>query len=330
MHFEAASAMARHTTTTRSEMNAEANLADLCMTQDLPGAEAHCAAALALARRRGARDAEMFTAGNLMYVLTISGRHDEAIRLGTELLQVAGEQLRAARQIHARLAVLEALVGHVESAADHLAACRFWQESDDVQDRVGYSAVEAAVALAQKDYQAALDAAARTVDEALGGGVQVAHESVRLAFPNAIDAALAIPDLERGERLVELVAGRPPGELPPYLTAQVARCRSLIAAARGNDEVVQEGLTASEASFRELGYPYWVARAQLERAEWLTGQDRRDESATLASQAATTFERVDATPMLVRARALLEAEAEKGLDADSEFALVQNLPSPSD
>jgi hypothetical protein len=34
--------------------------------------------------------------------------------------------------------------------------------------------------------------------------------------------------------------------------------------------------------------------------------------------------------MLVRARALLEAEAEKGLDADSEFALVQNLPSPSD
>jgi len=329
MHYEAAAATAARTATTRSEMNAEANLADLCMTQDLPGAEAHCAAALALARRRGARDAEMFTAGNLLYVLTISGRLDEAFRLGTELLQVAGEQLRAARQIHARLAVLEGLVGHVGTAAEHLAACRFWQESDDVQDRVGYSAVEAAVALAQNDYQAALDAASRTVDEALGGGVQVAHESVRLAFPDAIDAALAIPDLERGERLVELVAGRPPGELPPYLTAQVARCRALIAAARGDDEGVEDGLRASETTFRELGYPYWVARAQLERAEWLTGQGRPDESARLASQAAATFEMVDTTPMLVRARALLETHSAKGPGGDSELALVQNRPSPS-
>ena len=61
--------------------------------------------ALALARRRGARDNEVFTAGNLMYVLTIGGRFEEAFRLGTEMLQTAGEQLRAAAHIHARLAV---------------------------------------------------------------------------------------------------------------------------------------------------------------------------------------------------------------------------------
>jgi class 3 adenylate cyclase/tetratricopeptide (TPR) repeat protein len=305
MHFEGAAAVARRGAVTRSEMNAEANLADLCMTQDLPGAEAHCEAALALARRRGARDNEVFTAGNLMYVLTITGRFDEAFRLGTELLPVAGEQLRSSRQLHARLAVLEALFGRVESAQEHLAACQVWNETDDIQDRASHSAVRAAVALARNNYQEALEAASRTVDEALGGSVQLAHEAVRQAFPDALDAALAIPELERADRLVELVAARPPGELPPYLTAQVARYRALVAAARGDGGGVEEGLKAAEATFRELGYPYWEARARLDRAEWLARQGRMDESAMLAGQAAACFEMAGTAPMLDRARAVI-------------------------
>ena len=42
LHYEGSAAGARRHGDTRTEMRAEGNLADLCMTQDLPGAEAHC------------------------------------------------------------------------------------------------------------------------------------------------------------------------------------------------------------------------------------------------------------------------------------------------
>jgi hypothetical protein len=65
---------------------------------------------------------------------------------------------------------------------------------------------------------------------------------------------------------------------------------------------------AAETAFRSLGYPIWVARAQLDRAEWLARQDRLDESARLAAEAAASFENVGAVPMLARARDLFEAQ----------------------
>ena len=68
---------------------------------------------------------------------------------------------------------------------------------------------------------------------------------------------------------------------------------------------MEESLAAAEATFRELGYPYWTARAELDRAEWLSRQRRPDESAELAGEAAGTFEAVGAASMLARARALL-------------------------
>ncbi len=306
LHYEGAAAAARRHGDTRTEMLAETNLADLCMTHDLPGAEAHCEAALTLARRWGARDLEAFTGGNLMYVLTMTGRFDDAFRLGTELLQAGGDELSMARNLEGRLAVLEALAGRVESAEEHLASS-LSEASDDMQARAMTLATNAAVALSRHAHQAALDEASRAVHEALGGGVHVAHEAVRQAFPDALDAALAIPDLDRAERLVELLAARPLGVVPPYLGAQVTRYRALIAAAKGNDEDVEEGLEASETTFRELGYPYWGARARLDRAEWLARQERLDESAGLAAGAAATFETIGAVPMLARARAVLES-----------------------
>jgi hypothetical protein len=65
----------------------------------------------------------------------------------------------------------------------------------------------------------------------------------------------------------------------------------------------------AEAALRELGYPYWTAQAQLDRAEWLVGQDRAEEAERLAEEAAATFERVGAAPMVSRARAISKATA---------------------
>jgi hypothetical protein len=71
---------------------------------------------------------------------------------------------------------------------------------------------------------------------------------------------------------------------------------------------VEDDLIAAKTAFRSLGYPIWVARTQLDRADWLARQDRLDESARLAAEAAASFENVGAVPMLARARGLFEAQ----------------------
>jgi hypothetical protein len=96
--------------------------------------------------------------------------------------------------------------------------------------------------------------------------------------------------------------------VPPYLRAQLTRAKALLAAARGEHEAVEENLVAAEDALRELGYPYWTARVQLDRAEWFAGRKRLDESARLASESAATFSALGVASMLERARALLEPQ----------------------
>lgn len=176
-------------------------------------------------------------------------------------------------------------------------------------------AAEAAVLLAEASAGPAFEAARSAIDEALRGGLGVAHEAVRLAFPVALEAALDLGDLDQADRLADLLASRPPGEVPPFLRAQVVRARALITAARGEDDDVEQDLAGVEATLRELGYPYWTARAQLDRAEWLAGQDRPDESARLAEKAAATFETIGSAPMLARARACVAPEPGRAIGA---------------
>ncbi len=316
--FEGSAAVARLHGITRAEMLAESNLADLCMTHDLPGAEDHARAALALARRWGLRRNEAFAASNLMYILTMAGRLDEAFQFGIDLLQSGGEERSGAADIKFRLAHLEALRGNADSGRAFLSACLGWAGSDDVQQRANYADADAAVSLAAGDSRHALEAAQTAIDEAMAGGLAVAHEAVRISYPVAVEAALDLGDLTEADRLAEFLANRPAGEVPQFLWAQLRRAKALVACARGEDEEVEEHLDAAETRFRELGYPYWTARAQLERAEWLARKERSGESAKLAREAASTFEQMGTAPMGGRTRALLGAQ---------EVGLVDELQS---
>jgi len=290
---------------TRVEIGIENFLADLCMTRDLADAEEHAAAGLALARRWGSRAQEANTAVNLMYVLTMGGRLEEAYRLGTDVLQSASDENSSFNNIHLRLATLDALRGETESARQHLARSGAAVESDDVQDRAGYASTESGIALAEGDFPLALEAAVRAIDGGLRDGLGLAHEAVRIGFPDAIDAAMAIPDLDELQRLVELLASRPPGEVPPFLRAQIRRARTLLQTARGIDEGVEEALSSTEKAFFDMGYPYWTARAQLDLAEWLAREGRTSDARGSAGQAASTFEQLGTRPMLSRALAVL-------------------------
>ena len=328
--YEGSLAVARRLGLTQEEMRVEANLADLCMTRDLPGAEEHCRALLALARRWGARGSETLGAENLIYVLTMAGRFEEAYRLGTDVLQAGAGETPDARWLHSQMALVDALRGHVTRAGVHLANCEDMVSSDDAQDRAMYATAESGVALADGNFPLALGAALRGIEDFLRGGLPLANESIRLSFADGIDAALAMGDLGEAEQLVELLEGRPPGEIPPFLQSQIRRNRSLLAAARGDDKVVEAGLLAAEKGFRILNYPYWAARTQLDLAEWLAHQGRASEAAACGGEAAATFESLGAQPMLARARTLLEVEIVRNPGADGERAVGQSSPSPAE
>jgi tetratricopeptide (TPR) repeat protein len=312
LHYEGAVVAARRAGVTRVEQMAEGNLADLLMTHDLPGAEAHCQAALALSRRSGARQNEAFAAGNLMYVLMSSGHFDEARQLATDLLHNGGDDRPGADELRMRLAQVMVLQGDLAGARENLESCRALLESDDFQMRTGWEVVDASVTMANGDYRHALKAARSPIDQAVRGTLFFAHESVRAGFPEAIDAAIALSDLAVAKELIEILATRSPGELPPFLRAQVARAKALVFIAAGGTSEVEELLDLAEATFRDLSYPYWTARSQLDRAEWLAGQGHQDAAAALASEASATFERLGTRPMLVRAQAISRAAAEVG------------------
>jgi ATP/maltotriose-dependent transcriptional regulator MalT len=139
-------------------------------------------------------------------------------------------------------------------------------------------------------------------------GWPVAHEAVRFAFPIAVEAAIDLGDLDEADRLIKMLSTRPRGEVPPFLRAQITRSKALVTSARGENETVEEHLTAVEEAFAELGYPYWTARAQLDRAEWLARQGRVEESTVLAAKAAAAFEAIGAAPMLLRASLLAQPD----------------------
>ena len=240
----------------------------------------------------------------------MAGRFEEAIGLATELLKNGGDDRPGGGELHLRLSTVTALLGDLGAAREHLDFCRDWAQSEDVQVRVMYEAGEATVSSAEGKHRRAFEAAGRAVDEAIRGSLDFSHESIRSAFPDAVDAAIAVSDLGEGERFTAMFAALAPGNLPPFLRAQVVRSRALLAAARGGGGGVEKDLVEAEEMLSDLGYPYWRTRAQLDRAELLACWDRRDEAATLAGEAARTFERLGTAPMLARAQALSRATAD--------------------
>jgi class 3 adenylate cyclase/tetratricopeptide (TPR) repeat protein len=278
-------------------------LTDLCMMYDRPGAEEHALAGLAIARRQGARTREADVVANLLYVLMLEGRWDEAAELADKVLgPSSGQSAANVSIIHFRQACLDALRGSMASARGHFAHCEPWHDSDDVQAQAMYWTGVAAIALGGGEHRAALEAATKAIDETLASGLPLAHEVVRLSLPDAFDAAVVIGDLEAADRLLALFADHPPGEVPQFLRAQVTRAKALVAMARSEHGEVEQCLSAAEATLRDLGYPYWTARVQLDRAEWLLGQARPEEAVRLAEQAAVTFEALGAWPMHERAQ----------------------------
>jgi len=251
--------------------------------------------ALTLARRIGHRRFELGTLAERCYPLLMLGRWDDVLATREEFTQ---EQIDAGAVV---LSLLQSGLeiycqrGELDEAKRLMAQFARIHESTDVQDRSVSLASTAAVRRAEGRLEEAVEAGSAALEcaEVLGAY----HQGVKHAVVDGLEAALALGDTARADKLFAFVDALQPGERPPYLDCHVQRLR----ARQAGDA---KGLAASAARFRALGIPFWLAVTLLEQADVL-GDGA--ESARIRDEAAEIFQRLGATPWLGRAADRVEA-----------------------
>jgi hypothetical protein len=113
-------------------------------------------------------------------------------------------------------------------------------------------------------------------------------------------------DRAAAQDIMELIEGIPPGLRPPSLGALVHRARARLA---DSAERATAELAAAEATFRDLGLPFWLAVTRLEHAEVLAAEGRGEDAERMAAEAHATFAELRAQPWVERAAALAGSAA---------------------
>jgi class 3 adenylate cyclase/tetratricopeptide (TPR) repeat protein len=280
------------------------NGGDFLTRFDLPGAAERTSDALDVARRVGSRIYEGVAASNLMRLWEYTGAWDDMERLGAELLDDEAPERPGAVDIHSALAMLAALRGATDAAQAHLAEVAGWRHSESDQLRWTHIACEAVVALAAGDASAAFGLISGTMREVIAGEGPASQAS-RIGFPCALEAALELRRVGEAGDLLALLADRPPGHVPPFLRAQVERCRGLLAVEAGDRGAAHDRFTTSIEILRALDYPYWLARVRTDLGALLIDEGQIDEAHGVLDEAIVALGRLRAAPALAHAEAVL-------------------------
>jgi len=239
--------------------------------------------ALELARRLGNRPQEWSLLAELTYPLYMTGRWEEALAALEDLTE---EQIRSGAMFLSVLtSVLEIHIhrGELEQAQQLYSLFSRLETSADLQEQGIYRGATAALRRAEGRFGEALEAGAATVE--LARTVGAGHQLVKQGLVEAIEAALALGERERGGELLATIEKLPPGLRPPYLEAQAHRFRARL---EGNEASYR----AAAERFRELEIPFWLGVTLLEH-----GEERG------LAEAREIFERLEATPWLERVTA---------------------------
>ena len=299
--LEASAEIARERALPDELHRAQANLGNVRMVRDLPDAREPLEESLAITRRAGRHADESLAAANLSYVLFLTGDWDGIDRLASEVF-AQGEDRPLAAFMHERLIDLGTARGDLGAARRALDGMRPWQDSEDQELSDAYVLARALVALAEGDAEAAHPELERLARE---GAVNYGNgENFRSAWPAAMEATLAIGRLDTADELLDLLEHIPPGIIAPYLRAQLSRSRARVAAARGRHDLVERPFQAAVDTLGLLGYPYWLAVAQVDFAEWLGAHGKPAEAGELLDQTVAVLEPLRAEPALRRARDL--------------------------
>jgi hypothetical protein len=142
-----------------------------------------------------------------------------------------------------------------------------------------------------------------------------ASDPIREGWPAMLHAALTLGRLDVAHRLIALLADRPPGRIPPYLRAHLARGRALVHAAQSDHDSVENDLQEAIDAFATLAYPYWLAVARTDLAAWYLDRGRPDAVGPLLDEAITTLTALRAIPALARAQGIAQTPSPSRLIA---------------
>jgi class 3 adenylate cyclase/predicted ATPase len=301
--FDGAIELCRQDELTDRLVIVQLNSGDFLTKFDLPGAAERTSDALASARRAGSRIYESMAASNLMRVWEYTGAWAELEQLGVDMLE-GGPERPGVEYIHLGLALLAAFRGEAQTAGRHLDGMSPWRQSEANEPRWTYTACEATIALATGDPTAALNGLSGAMANIIAAE-GVSSQASRIGFPTAIEAAIALGEVDQATALLRLLTEMPPGHVPPFLRAERARGEALIAALAGDTVTARARFDAAIEELTSLGYPYWLARAQTGLARVLIDDGRSTEAQPLLDEAVAALRKLRAAPALAIAEALL-------------------------
>src|SRR5207248_1950554 len=150
------------------------------------------------------------------------------------------------------------------------------RDSELAQSRAGYAGLEARLLRAEGRPADALAAAERTL--AARAELAMSDTTIKMGLVEAVEAALALSELDRAEELLGIAGSLEPGELAPFLQAHAQRLQARLDAARGLGDRIDERFRAAEVTLREFGFAFDLAVTQLEHGEWLESEGRIEEA----------------------------------------------------
>ena len=310
----------RHELTT-DLVGAQANLGESLAQSDSPEADEATMAGLTSARRIGDRAFECYCAGNLIYRRLLTGDWAEIEELADRILGADDDEPLDGHFLHLRLAHLKALRGDIADATAHLDRLGGLRTSGDFEAAALCQAADASVALCADRAAAAHEHALAVLDQTEKLGT--AHEAIRTAWPVAVEAAVALERTESAGALLDAMERRLPGQIPPFLRAELHRNRGLLDAALDRQDGVKTDLAAAVHEYEALGYPYLLARAHADLGAWLIDRERRDEARAPLERAVETFDRLGAAPARERVSRLLAS------DEPAATAQTTHAPNPA-
>jgi tetratricopeptide (TPR) repeat protein len=131
----------------------------------------------------------------------------------------------------------------------------------------------------------------------------ITQEYSKQSFVTAVEAALALGDLDKAKELLAVVEAIPAGSSPQFLQAQSSRFRARVAARQGDADEAERRFKRAAGLFRELALLFYLGVTQLEHGEWLAQQVRATEAEPLLAESREIFERLGAKPWLERMEA---------------------------
>jgi predicted ATPase/class 3 adenylate cyclase len=241
------------------------------------------------ARRLGNRRLEeVLTVGQLTRLVWLGRWEDAAARAADSTSE------RAHR--FSDLAEIELARGDLAAVEARLVAARPDRDTG-TEWRVSYDTARAKLLRAQGRASEAL----ALCSEILGARGEIGWMAVvKFCLAEAIEAALALDDLDAAERLLDIIEDLRPGELSPFLRANGHRFRARIQLRRGVADGADERFGAAAADFRALGMMFWLAMTLVEHAEWLAGAGRPEDATPILVEAREIFDRLGATAWLER------------------------------